>query len=285
MKNSETAQEIFEAVAETAPHISSGMLHRREYVGEENPSNEEQLEADVWANEILKEKITSIEGVGQFASEEEHEVMDCGEGLAVTIDPLDGSSNIPTNNLVGIIVGIYKDEIPCKGSEMVSAFYIVFGPLTTAIVAEDGELNEYVVEQKSGDRIEIHPASSDISLPEPYVYGFGGNKNWTEKFREFENKVQHDLKLRYGGSLVGDVNQVIHQGGIFGYPARTDAPEGKLRLLFEGNPMAYIMEAAGGSSTNGDKNILEVEPEELHQRTPLFLGNNEMIEKVEELNS
>lgn len=285
MNNSEISQQIFEAVAETAPHISSGMLHRREYVGEENPSNEEQLEADVWANEILKEKITSIEGVGQFASEEEDEVMDCGKGLAVTIDPLDGSSNIPTNNLVGIIVGVYDAKLPCKGSNLLSAFYVVFGPLTTAMRAEERKLNEYIIEEKSGDTVEIQTASSNISLPEPYVYGFGGNKNWTDKFREFENEVQKDLKLRYGGSLVGDINQVIHQGGIFGYPARTDAPEGKLRLLFEGNPMAYIMQAAGGSSTNGEKSILDILPEELHQRVPLFLGNDKMIKKVEQLDS
>lgn len=281
MGQHEVVDEVLEAVIEVAPHVSSGMLHRREYVGEENPSDEEQLEADVWANELLKEKLTSIEGVGQFASEEEHEITGCGEGLAVTVDPLDGSSNIPTNNLVGMIVGIYDEELPCKGKNIVAAFYVVLGPLTTVMLAKDDRVDEYVVSEEPGDQVEMHLASENIQIPETSVYGFGGNKNWTEDFREFEDEISEELKLRYGGSLVGDVNQVIHQGGLFAYPARTDAPEGKLRLLFEANPMAHILNSAGGASSNGDKSILDLEPEELHQRTPLFLGNQELIERVE----
>lgn len=275
-----TVEKVFNAVAETAPHIYSGLLHRREYVEGENPSNEEQLEADIWANELLKQKITSIEGVGEYASEEERGVTDCGEGLSVAVDPLDGSSNIPTNNIVGTIVGIYDGELPCKGEKLVSSFYVVFGPLITIVKAEDGKVNEYVVEAKENDHAEIHLASTGIELPEPTVYGFGGNKNWKEDFRKIESKISEDYKLRYGGSLVGDFNQVLNYGGIFAYPERTDASNGKLRLVFEGNPMAYIAEAADGASSNGKKSILEVEPEDLHQRTPLYLGNSELVERV-----
>jgi fructose-1,6-bisphosphatase I len=282
MDKQKVAEEIFQAVTEAAPHIRSGLLHRREYVGEENPSNEKQMEADVWANELLEEQITNVEGVGELASEEEEEIIQCGEGLSVAIDPLDGSSNIPTNNLIGTIVGIYDEELPCKGENLVEAFYVVYGPLISIMRAEGDQVNEYVLEEKSGDRVDPHKASEDIELPEPYVYGFGGNKNWTEEFRDLENEISQDLKLRYGGALVGDVNQVIHQGGIFGYPARTDAPEGKLRLLFEANPIAYIFSKAGGGSTNGEKSILEVDVEDVHQRTPFFVGNNSLMEKVEE---
>lgn len=277
----ETVEEVFETVASVAPHISSGLLKRREYVGEENPSDEKQLEADVWANEFLKEEITSIEGVGQFASEEEEKIIECGEGVSVAIDPLDGSSNIPTNNLVGTIVGIYDEELPCKGENLVSAFYVVYGPLMTVMKAENGRVDEYVLERKEGDQVEIHLASEDIEIPEPYVYGIGGNKNWTEEMREFESGISEDLKLRYGGALVGDVNQTVHQGGLFSYPQRTDAPDGKLRLLFECNPIAYIVESAGGASTDMEKSVLEVEAENLHQRVPFFVGNKEMIDKVE----
>lgn len=277
----EVAQKVFEAVAESAPHISSGMLHRREYVGEENPSNERQMEADVWANEFLKEKITSIDGVGQFASEEEHKITDCGEGVAVAIDPLDGSSNIPTNNLVGTIVGIYDEELPCKGRNLVEAFYVVYGPLTSIMRAEEDQVNEYVLEEAPGDEVEIHLASEDIQIPEAHVYGFGGNKNWTEEMREFEAEISEELKLRYGGAFVGDINQTIHYGGVFGYPHRTDAPEGKLRLLFECNPVAYIVKMAGGSSTDTEKPILDVKAEELHQRSPFFAGSKQSVERVE----
>jgi fructose-1,6-bisphosphatase I len=282
MDKSDVVEEVFRNVAELTPHISSGLMHRREYVGEENPSDEKQLEADVWANEFLKEEITSVEGVGEFASEEEHEITDCGEGLSVTIDPLDGSSNIPTNNLVGTIVGIYDEDLPCKGENLVAAFYVVYGPLTTIMKAENDRVDEFVVEEKKGDKVEVHLTSRDLELPEAYVYGFGGNKNWKEDFREFEDEISRDLKLRYGGALVGDVNQVLHQGGVFAYPSRMDAPEGKLRLLFECNPVAYIFKAAGGASTDTEKSVLDVEAEELHQRSPFFVGNQEVIEKVEE---
>lgn len=282
MEDEEVAQKVFEAVAEAAPHIRSGLMHRREYVGEENPSNERQMEADVWANELLKEKITNIEGIGELASEEEEEVVQCGEGLSVAMDPLDGSSNIPTNNIIGTIIGIYEENLPCTGEKLVESFYVVYGPLISIMRAEGDQVNEYVLEEKSGDRVDPQLASKDIEIPEAYVYGFGGNKNWTEEFREFENEISKDLKLRYGGALVGDVNQVLHHGGIFAYPERTDAPEGKLRLMFEANPIAHIFHNAGGASTDGEKSILKIEAEEIHQRTPLYLGNKEMIQKVEE---
>jgi len=281
MNEQETVDKVFEAVAEAAPHIRAGILHRREYVGEENPSDEKQMEADVWANELLKEKITNIEGVGELASEEEQEVIECGKGLSVSMDPLDGSSNIPTNNVIGTIIGVYNEEFPCSGENMISAFYVVYGPLISMVRTEDGKVNEYVLEEKSGDRVEPYIASEDIELPEPQVYGFGGNKNWSEKFREFEDEISKDLKLRYGGAMVGDINQVLHQGGLFAYPSRTDAPEGKLRLLFEANPIAFIIEKAGGSSTDTEQDILEKPVEGLHERTPVFLGNQKLVEKVE----
>ncbi|MFB6144895.1 MAG: class 1 fructose-bisphosphatase [Candidatus Nanohaloarchaea archaeon] len=281
MDAEKVVDEVVEEVAESAPHITSGMMHRREYVGEENPSDEKQLEADVWANELLKEKITSIEGVGQFASEEEEDVTDCGEGLSVSIDPLDGSSNIPTNNLVGTIVGIYNGELPCKGENLVAAFYVLYGPLTTLTLARDGQVDEYVLEEKNGDKVELYRASEDINIPGKKTYGFGGNKNWTDDFRRLEKEFSKEYKLRYGGSLVGDFNQMLHHGGVFAYPERTDAPEGKYRLIFEGNPMAYIAETAGGTSTDGERSVLEVEATDVHQRVPFHAGEEEMVEQIE----
>ena len=275
--------EVIRKVAESAPHISSGLLHRREYVGEENPSEEDVMEADVWANEFLKEKITSIEGVGQYASEEEHEITDCGSGLSVAIDPLDGSSNIPTNNLVGTIVGIYEEEFPCKGTSLIASFYVLYGPLTSVTVARDGKVDEFVIEERKGDKVELYKASEDIKVSEPKIYGFGGNKGWFDNFRKLENEISEKYKLRYGGALVGDFNQMLHHGGVFGYPAKEDYENGKYRLIFEGNPMAYIIETAGGSSTNGEKSILEVEAKNLHQRTPFFAGHEELIEEIESL--
>ncbi|MFB6167074.1 MAG: class 1 fructose-bisphosphatase [Candidatus Nanohaloarchaea archaeon] len=281
MQEKQVVEEIVQTVASVAPHISSGLMHRREYVGEQNPSQEKQMEADVWANEILKEELTSIEGVGEFASEEEETITECGEGLSVTVDPLDGSSNIPTNNLVGTIVGIYDAGLPAKGAELVAAFYVVYGPLTTMMFSDGDQVNEYVIEEKQDDSVEMVLASEDIEIDRARVYGFGGNRNWTEEFREFESEIQQEHKLRYGGAFVGDINQVMHHGGMFAYPERTDAPNGKLRLLFEANPVAFIVENAGGASSDGDESILEVEPGELHQRVPLHVGHPDMVEKLE----
>lgn len=274
--------QVFRTVAETAPEISSGMLYRREGVGEENSSGEEQLEADVHANNLLKPKITAIDGVGQYASEEEEGVTDCGEGYAVTVDPLDGSSNVKSNNLTGTIVGIYDAELPAPGTEMVAAFYIVYGPLTTAIYAKNGSVSEYVIES-TGDGVELHEVDEALELPDPTVYGFGGgDDSWTPDFKDFADEIREELKLRYGGALVGDVKQVLKYGGIFSYPHLEESPEGKLRLVFEANPMAYIFHCLGGRSSDGGSSILDIEPEELHQRTPLHLGNHSVISRLEE---
>jgi fructose-1,6-bisphosphatase I len=278
----EVVDEVIQKVAEAAPHISSGLMHRREYVGEENPSDERMMEADVWANEFLQEKITSIDGVGEFASEEEEEVIDCGSGLAVAVDPLDGSSNIPTNNLVGSIISIYDGKLPCSGQNLVAAFYVLYGPLTSLTVARDSRVDEYIIEEGSGDEVDLHEASKDIQIEGKNVYGFGGNNAWFEDFRDLESYFSDRYKLRYGGSLVGDFNQMLHHGGVFGYPAKEGYENGKYRLIFEGNPMAFIAETAGGASTDGGQSILEVEAEELHQRTPFFAGHTEMVEEIEE---
>lgn len=272
---------IFEEVARTAPEISSGMLKRREGVGTENSSGEEQLEADLHANELLKERLTEMEGVGQFASEEEEEVIDCGEGVSVTVDPLDGSSNVKSNNLIGTIVGIYEEDLPASGRSITSAFYILYGPLTTAIRTRDDEVHEHVIEDNH-EGIEIHTPNEGLELPEPTVYGFGGgDDSWTEDFARFAEDIRQELKLRYGGAFVGDTKQILKHGGMFSYPHLDERPEGKLRLMFEANPMAHIFHAAGGASSDGEQSILDKEPEYIHERTPLHVGNRELIEKLE----
>jgi len=118
---------------------------------------------------------------------------------------------------------------------------------------------------------------------DPVVYGFGGRvPDWTDAFRSYVGEVEGDrLKLRYGGAMVADVNQVLTYGGIFGYPMLTDRPDGKLRLQFEGLPIAHIVEAAGGRSSDGTRSVLEAEPSALHERTPLFVGSTEYIDRLE----
>ncbi len=122
-----------------------------------------------------------------------------------------------------------------------------------------------------------------MTLPDdPTVYGFGGRvPDWPEAFTAYAREVEDELKLRYGGAMIGDVNQVLTYGGVFAYPGLESRPEGKLRLQFEGNPMAYIIESAGGRSSDGETSILDVTPEDLHQRVPLHIGNAELIDRLE----
>ncbi|EFW90296.1 fructose-1,6-bisphosphatase [Haladaptatus paucihalophilus DX253] len=274
----ETVDTILATVAAAAPEIRGGLTGRRRKADEENPSGEIQMAADVWADEHLEAELTAIEGVGEFASEEREHVVDCGEGLSVAIDPLDGSSNLKSNNSMGTIVGIYDVPLPAKGTDLVASAFVLFGPITTMMVARDGSVTEYVIEDG-----EQRVVTEDVTLPDdPTVYGFGGRvPDWPEAFTAYARDVEDELKLRYGGAMIGDVNQVLTYGGVFAYPGLESRPEGKLRLQFEGNPMAYIIESAGGRSSDGEQSILDVTPEELHQRVPLHIGNAELIDRLE----
>jgi fructose-1,6-bisphosphatase I len=271
---------VVETVADAAPEIAAGLRGRREAVDEENPSGETVMAADVWADELLSDRLTGLEGVGEYASEEREAVLDCGEGLSVTVDPLDGSSNLRSNNLMGTILGVYGEgaTLPAAGEELVAAGYVLYGPITTMVVARDGRVREYEVTTE-GRRV----VDDDCTLPaDPTVYGFGGRvPDWPDDFEAFARGVEQELKLRYGGAMVGDVNQVLNYGGVFAYPGLQSRPEGKLRLQFEGAPMAYVVESAGGASSDGTDSLLSIGPTELHQRVPVHLGSAVLIDRLE----
>lgn len=287
---------VFEAVATTAEDVRSILGERRSYEAEENPSGEQQLAADVYADELLEERLLAIDSIRSYASEEREEVVEAADGDAVeragkkvgektgeyhvVCDPLDGSSNLKSNNGMGTIVGIYDRPLPAPGNALVGAGYVLYGPITTMVTAAEGTVDEYIVENG-----ELSPLNRDLSLPEdPVVYGFGGLvPEWIPDFHEYVAAIEADqLKLRYGGAMVADVNQVMTYGGIFGYPMLQSRPEGKLRLQFEGHPMAYVIETAGGASSNGEQSLLELEPQELHQRSPVFVGNEGLIRRFEQ---
>jgi fructose-1,6-bisphosphatase I len=273
-----TVEDVFDTVAATAPEIRESLPGRRVAEGGENPSGETRLAADAYADDLLLDRLAALDGVGAYASEEREGVEDVGEGLSVAVDPLDGSSNLKSNNTMGTIVGVYDAELPAPGRDLVAAAYVLYGPITTMAAAVDGEAAEYVVED--GERREVE---ADLTLPEdPVVYGFGGRvPDWPADFSAYAAEIEDELKLRYGGSMIGDVNQVLTYGGVFAYPALESAPAGKLRLQFEGNPVGYIVEAAGGRSSDGDRSLLDVDPESLHQRVPVHLGNEELIGRLE----
>ena len=275
-----TIDAVFRAVAETADDVRSVLAERRSYEEAENPSGEQQLAADVYADERLEQRLLDIDDVGSYASEEREEVVSDSGAYHVTCDPLDGSSNLKSNNGMGTIVGIYDQRPPAPGEALVAAGYVLYGPITTMVTAVDDTVTEYLIED--GERSVL---SADVTLAaDPVVYGFGGRiPDWPDKFRSYVDDVEADrLKLRYSGAMVGDVNQVLTYGGIFGYPMLVDRPEGKLRLQFEGHPMAYIIAAAGGSSTDGSQSLLAKTPSELHERSPVFVGNTSLVDRLED---
>jgi fructose-1,6-bisphosphatase I len=276
----QVVEEIVDELAAAAPDVRAGLPGRRLYDGESNPSGERRLEADAYTDDLLLDRLGAIEGVGTFASEERESAVDLGEGLAVAVDPLDGSSNLKPNNLMGTIFALYEDDLPADGDALLAAGYVLYGPITNMVVAHDGTVTEYVIEE--GERRVLR---EDLSLPdEQAVYGFGGRvPDWTDDFERFAREVEEDetIKMRYGGSMIGDVNQVLTYGGIFAYPALESAPRGKLRLQFEGYPVAYIVETAGGRSSDGERSILEVEPDELHDRVPVHVGDSDLIDRLE----
>jgi fructose-1,6-bisphosphatase I len=180
---------------------------------------------------------------------------------------------------MGTIVGVFDEPLPAPGSALVASGFVLYGPITTMLVARDGTVTEYLL-----DGEERSVLTEDVMIPDdPVVYGFGGRiPDWTDQFRSYVDDVEADrLKLRYGGAMVADVNQVVTYGGIFGYPMLEDRPEGKLRLQFEGHPIAHVIETAGGASSDGARSLLDRDPDELHERTPLFVGTESLVDRLE----
>ncbi len=252
-----------------------------------NIYGDQQTELDVWSNRLLTKRLLRSGLVRQVASEEMETVMSADHGeYTVALDPLDGSSNIKTNNLMGTIVGIYHDKaLPAPGHDLLSALYFLYGPYVEAVVGiKSGVYLAAPAGRGTG-------ASKFISSGEPHrfpqkgsVYGIGGSRDkWTPKVREFADKLEKKkLKFRYGGSFVGDYNQVLCRGGFFAYPDLLDSPDGKYRLQFESNPVGYITERAGGKASTGKERILDVEPLGISQRVPTFLGNKDLVSEFEE---
>ena len=251
-----------------------------------NVYGEKQAEIDVRTNDLLTKKLAKSHLVKQVASEELEQPLNLKQGeFSVTLDPLDGSSNIKSNNLMGTIVGIYREtNLPAKGRNQIAAMYFLYGPYTQAVVALKDGVYMFVPSGRTTSS-RWYSGGGLHRLPEKgTVYGFGGLKQkWTPKVQEFVQALENrGLKLRYGGSFVGDFNQVLYYGGVFAYPELVDAPHGKLRLQFESNPIAFITEKAGGKGSTGKAAILDIEPTSIDQRVPTYVGNVDLITALED---
>jgi fructose-1,6-bisphosphatase I len=255
--------------------------------GTSNLYGEEQLALDVLSDRIIKKRLIHTGVVCNIASEEMDEIFHAqaaADGLySVAYDPLDGSSLVDVNLAVGTIVSIFKGaDLLQPGRKQVAALYVLYGPRVSLVYSVGNGVHEFTLNQL----MEFTLTRENITMkPGGGIYAPGGLRNkytpQNEKFiRYLEEKGS---KLRYSGGFVPDINQVLMKGkGIFMYPALQGSPKGKLRLLFELNPMAFLMEQAGGAASNGEIDILDIVPESLDHRAPVYIGSIEDVSKAKE---
>jgi fructose-1,6-bisphosphatase I len=276
-------QRLIFLLADLGLRIAREIPRRLEATNNVNTYGDKQLALDVWSNELLVHKLLGSGLVKQLASEELEEPLSSKRGdYTIVIDPLDGSSNITTNNLMGTIIGIYHDKtLPAAGKDLLASMYFLYGPYLGLVLGRQKGVNVFVAAGRRAEGYEKFITSGEPHhFPkEPNVYGIGGLRDkWTPRVRSFAELIEkRRLTLRYGGSLVGDFTQVLTKGGFFAYPELVDAPLGKYRLNFEANPIAFITEKAGGKASTGSGRILDVEPTDLAQRVPTYLGNSDLV--------
>ena len=271
-------------------------------MGSENVQGEAQQKLDVMANDTFMRALRSMGQVCGVASEEEEHFVAFDDDIhsdaryVVLMDPLDGSSNIDVNVSVGTIFSIYRRITPAgsavelkdflqAGDAQIAAGYVVYGSSTMLVYTTGNGVNGFTLDPSIGVFCLSHP---DMQIPQDgkiysvnegnYVHFPEGVKRYIKYCQEFDEATYRPYTSRYIGSLVSDFHRNLIKGGVYLYPTGTMAPKGKLRLLYECNPLAFIVEQAGGMATDGTRRIMEIAPDELHQRVPCFIGSPRMVE-------
>jgi fructose-1,6-bisphosphatase I len=277
--------EIAEASKYIIHSISTGDLG---VAGTSNLYGEQQLALDVLADRIMRKRLDHSRVVANMMSEEMDEIIpvspDCDGKYSVAFDPLDGSSLVDVNLAVGTIVSIFEGcDLLQPGRKQVAAMYILYGPRTTLVYSVGKGVHEFGMNMLS----EYTLINENITLkPQGNLYSPGGQRNlYTPGVEAFVSELEdRGVKLRYSGGFVPDINQILLKGqGIFFYPYLKDLPKGKLRVLFEVSPMAFLIEQAGGAASDGWRPVLDLQPHEIHERTPVFIGCKEDVALAEEL--
>ncbi|MBL4678990.1 MAG: class 1 fructose-bisphosphatase [Mucilaginibacter sp.] len=282
----------------------AGLMDILGQAGSTNIQGESQQKLDIFANEQFIKALTSGGECCIVASEENEEIITINAPVAqnakyiVAIDPLDGSSNIDVNVAVGSIFSIYRKidinapatitDVCQPGTQQVAAGYIVYGSSTMLVYTTGKGVNGFTLDPSIGESCLSHPnmtvpADGQIySVNEGnYVHFPKGVKQYIKYCQVEDSSTNRPYTSRYIGSMVADLHRNLIKGGIFIYPVTANAPKGKLRLVYECNPMAFIIEQAGGKATDGFNRIMEIEVTELHQRSPIFIGSKNMVEMAE----
>jgi len=269
-----------------------------------NIQGENQQKLDVFADRVFTDALRSSGECCGIATEENQNEIVFSDKLArkgkyiVCMDPLDGSSNIDYNVSVGSIFSIYRRITPRgkpvknedflqPGTEQVAAVYVIYGSSTMLVYTTGNGVSGFTLDPSIGEFCLSHPC---ISTPDEghiysinegnYVYFPSGIKRYIKYCQEKDDKTDRPYTSRYIGSLVSDFHRNLLMGGVFMYPQIEKAPEGKLRLVYECNPIAFIAEQAGGAASDGTKRIMEIVPGSLHQRSPFYAGSKNMVNRV-----
>lgn len=298
-------KDVVQSIASTCAQISrvvasgalSGSLGA---AGSTNVQDEEQKKLDVITNDMLSDALKACGPVAGLASEELEEVEPTGRvgGYLVTFDPLDGSSNIDVNVSVGTIFSILPapaDHAPTEadflqpGRNQVAAGYAVYGPQTMLVLTLSSGVNAFTL-SADGRWLLTHPALSIKPDTAEFAINMSNQRHWAEPVRRYiegclqgkEGPRAKNFNMRWIASMVADVHRIMMRGGIFMYPwdAREPGKPGKLRLMYEANPMGLVVERAGGKATDGAARILDIQPIKLHQRVPVVLGSANEVEVV-----
>lgn len=273
--------------------------------GSENVQGETQQKLDLLANDLFISTLRNRGEVAGIASEENEDYISFEGDIhnkaqyVVLMDPLDGSSNIDVNITVGTIFSIYRriskpgtpvilEDFLQPGIKQVAAGYLSYGSSTMLVFTTGNGVNGFTFDPGIGSFFLSHP---DMQVPEGRIYSVNegnyihfpnGVKRFIKWCQELDGSSDRPFTSRYIGSLVADFHRNLIRGGIYIYPSGTKQPRGKLRLLYECNPIAFIIEQAGGKATDGYQRIMQLKPTELHERVPFFCGSTALVEKVEE---
>ncbi|MFT4506513.1 class 1 fructose-bisphosphatase [Caballeronia sp. 15711] len=272
--------------------------------GSENVQGEVQKKLDILSNEILLEANEWGGNLAAMASEEMEKIFPIPNrypkgNYLLTFDPLDGSSNIDVNVSIGTIFSVLRcpdgmepseQAFMQPGSAQVAAGYAVYGPQTVFVLTTGYGVNCFTLDRELGSWV---LTQSNMQIPadtREYAINASNSRHWYEPVQKYVNELiegkdgprKEDFNMRWIASMVADVHRILSRGGVFMYPADKRTPDrpGKLRLLYEANPMAFIVEQAGGAATDGEQRILDIVPTNLHQRVPVFLGSKNEVERV-----
>jgi len=283
----------------------AGLVEILGETGETNIQGERVKKLDVYANEQFISALKAGGEVCAIASEENEDIIPIESEISknakyvVAMDPLDGSSNIDVNVSVGTIFSIYrrvtlkgpgtKEDFLQRGTEQVAAGYIIYGSSCMLVYTTGKGVNGFTLDPSIGEFCLSHPKMQTpqrglyYSVNEGnYLHFPDGIKKYIKYCQEEDASTNRPYSSRYIGSGVADIHRNLINGGVYIYPITTKSPNGKLRLLYECNPLAFIIEQAGGKASTGEKRIMDLQISELHQRTPLVIGSSEMVDKVME---